>query len=120
MAVFAMYAATYHIDYQINYPYRPFKLKKQKSFISRYLIICKNRKRGMVNIAFILEILAHFFLIMLSAALLFIYILKWYKLDSFYNIYRMILLGIVFCLFALPGAVSVSIHNYFMKKDNRG
>lgn len=40
-----MYMAVFYIASQIIYSYKPFKLKKQSNFLSKNLIICKDRKK---------------------------------------------------------------------------
>ena len=106
-----IYIWIYSIDSRIVYPYKPFKLKKQKGIFSKYLIVCKDRKRGMVNFTFYMQMLAHIYLIISTVFLTLIYYNKWYQNEEFFSIYKNILVTITFLLFSLPLTIAGAIHD---------
>lgn len=112
--IFVMYVGTYNADCQIVAPYTPFKLKKKRGFISKFLFICKDRDRGMVTITFYLQMIAHLFLLLSPFWLIFVYCNDWYLCDGFYTLYKNIFMVIVIVLIGIPTALAVGLHDFMI------
>lgn len=112
----AIYLTIYRVDYGIRFPYTPFKLKEPKSVFSRKLFICRDRRRGMVNITFYAEMITHALLVLLSVFLAFVYFNGWYNIERFVYIYTWFLL-ILALLFAIPLLIAEAIHDYMIKRS---
>lgn len=116
LILFLIYSRIYHVDYGIRFPYTPFKLKEPKSIFSKKLFICRDRRRGMVNITFYAEMIAHVLLVILSVFLLFVYFNGWHNIESFVYIYKWCLL-ILALLFTIPLIIAEAIHDHMIKKN---
>ncbi len=116
-----IYVWIYSVDCRIEYPYTPFKLMKQNSFCSKYLLrlcICKDKKRGMIKFTFFLEMLAHLLFISATVFLFVIGFNKWYLNEDFYKTYRSVEIAIMAIAFILPLTVAGAIHDH-MTKDKK-
>ena len=111
ISLIIIYVWIYSIDKRIVYPYKPFKLKKLKNRFSKYLIFCNDRNRGMINITFYLQMLAHIFSILFSVALIFIYCRKLYQISEFCLIYKDIIVVITTFVFIIPLTVAGAIYD---------
>ena len=115
-----VYIWIYSVDCRIDYPYTPFKLMKQNTFYSKYLIrlcICKDKNRGMINFTFFLEMLAHFMLLGTTILLFVIYFNKWYLDEEFYEVYRVSIILIMALIFTVPLTIAGAIHDHMTKNE---
>ena len=113
-----VYVWIYSVDCRIDYPYTPFKLMKQNTFYSKYLIrlcICKDKKRGMINFTFFLEMLAHLLLLSSLVLLVLIYCNKWCLDEGVYEVYRVSIILIMSLIFTVPLTIAGAIHDYMTK-----
>lgn len=110
-----VYGGLYYRDKEFNYIGSPFKLKKPKTFIKRFLI-CYNRNLGMVNVYFYLEMIAHTMVLVSPLWFLMIYLNNWHLNRMFISGYAVIWLISICFIFIIPTIIVEMINHHATKE----